>query len=295
MRGEIRMSDAVTGTIDRWTNAAGETFRRICWAAPEGADTLVVFVHGLGEHAGRYDRYVAHLLPLGAHIWGYDHRGHGESDGKRGDAEGLDQLAADLVEITAALRAETGSSKVVFVGHSMGSAVLGWQLTQREAPEGTVAVVMHAPPLKVSKTPMMHVKIGAGRLLNKIVPSLLMSNELDPRHISSVPEEVQRYLDDPLVHDRLSVRLGLGIIRGGEAILSGAARFAVPLLLVQGVEDGIASVSGSREFLAGVGSADKRMIELPGLRHETHHEAPDRVRELLGDVKQWIAERIGDE
>ena len=288
------MNEGVAGAIDRWTNAAGETFRRICWSSPADSDTLIVFVHGLGGHAGRYDRYVSHLLPLNAHIWGYDQRGHGESDGKRGDAEGLAHLAADLVEVTDALRSETGATRVVFIGHSMGAAVVSWQLTQGSVPEGMVAAVMSAPPLKVSKTAMMRVKIGAGRILNKVVPSLLMSNELDPRHISSVPEEVQRYLDDPLVHDRLSVRLGLSIIRGGELILASAGRVEVPLLLVQGVEDGIASVAGTREFHAAVGSVDKRIIELPGLRHETHHEAPDRVRVYLADVRQWIAERIGD-
>jgi alpha-beta hydrolase superfamily lysophospholipase len=285
------MASAVNGVTDSWANAAGLQFRRVCWHAPKQSDTLVIFVHGLGEHAGRYDRYAAHLESLGAHVWGYDHRGHGLSGGRMGDADGLGQLADDLGELTAALLAETGATTLVYIAHSMGSAVVGWQLTQGRRPPELVAVVLSAPPLKVEMTLAMRVKVTAGRLLNKIVPTLLMSNELDPAHISSIPAEVERYLADPLVHDRLSVRLGLSILRGGEKLLEDAAMITLPVLLVQGVEDGIATVGGTRDFYDRLGSEDKRLIELPGLRHEVHHEASDRVAALLADVRNWVQER----
>jgi acylglycerol lipase len=283
----------VQGRVDRWTNGAGESFRRICWASPEVSDTLIVIHHGLGEHAGRYERYVAHLEPLGAHVWGYDARGHGESDGPKGDALGLAQLAGDLSAMVAALQLETGASKLVLIGHSMGAAVVGWLLTQGGPPEGLVGVVLSAPPLKVAMTPAIRVKLLAGRVLNKFAPGLRLANELDSAHISSVPAEVERYLADPLVHDRLSVRLGLSIVRDGERVLRDAGRIGTPLLVVHGVDDGIATVEGARQLIAGAGSADKRLIELPGLRHETHHESPEQVEALLGTVRAWIAERVG--
>ena len=48
----------------------------------EPARGTIVLVHGLGEHVGRYAHVAAFLNARGWRVVGYDHRGHGRSDGR---------------------------------------------------------------------------------------------------------------------------------------------------------------------------------------------------------------------
>ena len=59
----------------------GETLAIHAWPlAPGGvARGVVVLVHGIGEHAGRYDAVAKRLNDWGFAVRGYDHFGHGRS------------------------------------------------------------------------------------------------------------------------------------------------------------------------------------------------------------------------
>src|SRR6185503_19265970 len=51
---------------------------------PDGPPrAALLLVHGLGEHCGRYQNVVDHLVPLGYAVYGLDHLGHGQSGGQR--------------------------------------------------------------------------------------------------------------------------------------------------------------------------------------------------------------------
>ena len=43
----------------------------------------VALVHGIGEHMGRYSHVVEVLVQRGYAVYSIDHRGHGESQGRR--------------------------------------------------------------------------------------------------------------------------------------------------------------------------------------------------------------------
>ncbi len=53
------------------------------WLPEAEADAVLLLVHGLGEHSGRYGNVVDHFVPLGYAVYGFDHVGHGKSEGPR--------------------------------------------------------------------------------------------------------------------------------------------------------------------------------------------------------------------
>jgi len=53
------------------------------WTLRSPARGLVLLVHGLGEHIGRYAALAQRLNEAGWDVAGYDHRGHGASGGAR--------------------------------------------------------------------------------------------------------------------------------------------------------------------------------------------------------------------
>jgi alpha-beta hydrolase superfamily lysophospholipase len=277
----------------------GETFHLRGWPSPVPTRTAIVVQHGLGEHGGRYATFARHLDdasstsgPFPAHLWTYDQRGHGESTGKRGDAAGLEGLAADLEALLPVLVERSGADRVVLYGHSMGGAAAGWYLTTRTSHPAVATVMLSAPPLFIAKTAAIRVKIAVGRLLARVAPSTTLGNEIPVTGISSDPSEVERYRTDPLVHDRLSARLGLSLLDDAPRIVERAAKITLPTLLWHGLDDPIVDVRGTRALYAGLGTDDKTLIELPGHRHECHHETPERVPSLFERIRSWLDLRL---
>jgi alpha-beta hydrolase superfamily lysophospholipase len=271
----------------------GETFVLRGWAAAAPTRTAIVVQHGLGEHGGRYATYARHLGEVPAHLWAFDARGHGETTGKRGDAAGLGALAADLEALLPAVIERAEADRVLLVGHSMGGAVVGRYLTSRTPHPAITAVCLSSPLVRVPQGAAVRLKTLAGRGLSRIAPTLTLPNGIDPRGISSDPHEVERYRTDPLVHDRLSIRLGLSLLDDPPGIVARAGAIGLPALLWHGLDDPIVDVRGTRELYEALGSSDKEMLELPGYRHESHHERPELAARLFERLRAWLAPRTG--
>ena len=102
----------------------------------------VVLTHGLGEYSGRYEHVAATLAGAGLRLWAYDLRGHGRSEGPRGDALNYGLLVEDLAQVVARVRRE---SEALFVmGHSLGGQITLSYLLQRGG-EGLRGAVITSP------------------------------------------------------------------------------------------------------------------------------------------------------
>lgn len=54
-----------------------------CWLPDTDTRAVLILVHGLAEHSGRYMNLVNSLVPQGFGVYALDHYGHGKSGGKR--------------------------------------------------------------------------------------------------------------------------------------------------------------------------------------------------------------------
>jgi alpha-beta hydrolase superfamily lysophospholipase len=115
--------------------------------------------------------------------------------------------------------------------------------------------------------------------------------QLDAKGVSRDPAVVQNYIDDPLVnHDQMSARMVAQLFRGMHKLRADAARITIPLLILHGDADTMASPEGSRFLFEHAGSADKALEIFPGLYHEIFNE-PERDA-LFGDVLEWCDNRL---
>ena len=260
-----------------------DVFRVLTWHADVASDVALVIHHGIGEHAGRYQALVDGLRPRPTVA--FDLRGHGHSSGRRGDADGLDGLADDFLGLFPELLAKVGATRAVVVGHSMGGAVVARILTHRAPPPSWAGVVLSAPALAVRRTPSMAVKERLGRAAKRLWPRLTLPTGLDASGISSDPAEVRRYADDPLNHDRISLRLADSLLRQGPDAVGRAERVELPLLVVHGEADPIIPLAGSRDFARG---ARGKLVTFPNGRHECHHEVPVVRFSLFQAVNRFV-------
>jgi alpha-beta hydrolase superfamily lysophospholipase len=121
-----------------------------------------------------------------------------------------------------------------------------------------------------------------------IKPDMQMANGLALDGLARDPEVIRAYTSDPLVHNKISVRLALDMLQAGEWALAHAAEFPLPLLLVHGSADKLTSAAASQEFAARV-RGDCTLKLWDGFYHETHNE-PEKGK-VLGFMVDWLQKR----
>jgi len=275
-------------TLSTYTAFDGENLALHDWPLSEGQALrgVVILVHGLGEHAGRYGRLAGRLNHWGFAVRGYDQYGHGESGGPRGalptDTRLLDDLA-DIVDSTRA-RMKPGTP-LILLGHSMGGLVVGRFVSLGLRP--VQGLVMSSPALDPGLNGLQKLLLAT---LPRIAPNLRVGNGLDAQYLSHDPAVAPAYLADPLCHDRISARLARFIADGGPATVACAAQWRVPTLLLYAGADRLVNPAGSRAFAAAAPRAVVESQGFEGLYHEIFNEL-DPVP-VLQRLRHWLELRF---
>lgn len=252
------------------------------WRPEDRARAVVCLVHGLGEHSGRYGHVAAHLNEAGYAVVAFDQRGHGRSGGPRGHSPSHTTTLDDIGLLLAEANARYPELQKHLYGHSLGGGmVINYALRRRPDIRSVIAT---SPALRQA-TPAPQWKTAFGKLLRDIRPEMQVSNGLDLSGISRDPEVIRAYRADPLVHDRVSARLGTDTLASGEWALVHAGEFPLPLLLIHGSADRITCPKASREFADHAGDCCTFVL-LDGCYHETHNE-PD-AHLALDAITGWL-------
>ena len=81
---------------------------------------VIVIVHGLCEHQGRYDYFAEKLHEAGIGTYRFDHRGHGRSEGEETFYSDFNELLDDTNVVVDMAIEENPDIPVFLLGHSMG-------------------------------------------------------------------------------------------------------------------------------------------------------------------------------
>lgn len=262
-------------------------------AAPaDEARAHLVLVHGFAEHRGRYAALVDELVEAGFAVHRFDLRGHGESEGRRGEVDSFDDYRGDLARVVADRIA--GGADYCLVAHSLGGLVaLDWLLDavpHEPAAHEPKALVLSSPFLAAALDvpPFAGAIAQVGSLL---FPRLTFDSGIEPEALSRDPEVVRAYRADPQVFERVSVRWYAEALEAQQRVLEGAGQLRVPCLLLLGTADDIADRHRAEDFFARAGSATKRLRVYPDFRHEVFNEVGRE--EVVGDLLAWLDEVLG--
>ncbi len=254
---------------------------------PEGKSKAVVcLIHGLGEHSGRYAHLGNFLTRHHYALLAFDLPGHGKSEGQRGHVESMKVFEKDISLFLNQASQRHPDLPLFLYGHSLGGTlVLDYPYTTSIKLAGVIAT---GPLLRPGFEPPAW-KITLGKVMSRLLPTFSMANEIERPALSRDPNVVEAYNTDPLVHDRLSARLGIDMLETGSALMERAADFPFPLLLMHGGVDRITSPQASREFAEKAG--DRCTLKIwDGCYHEIHNEPEkDQVFQFLLD---WMEKRL---
>ena len=275
-------------TLRSFTAHDGSNLAVVDWPLPSGAPSrgLVVIVHGLGEHAGRYDHVAERLNSWGFAVRSYDQHGHGESDGKPGALPSDTFLLDNLAELLDTSRRRMDPRlPLVLMGHSLGGLVAARlvSLNLRQVD----GLVLSSPALDAGMNAFQKLLVS---VLPRLAPDLRVGNGLDAQYLSHDAGVVQAYRDDPMVHDRISARLARFIADAGPAVLASAPQWRVPTLLLYAGADHLVNPEGSRAFAAAAPPGVVSAHCFEGLYHEIFNEV-DREA-VFERLKGWIDARF---
>lgn len=276
---------AATGRIAEGFLAASDGrrlfYRR--WQADSPARAVCLLVHGLAEHSGRYAHLAEHLAGRRFSVWALDHRGHGRSEGRRGDCRGLDELVQDLHRLVEAAARQEPALPRLMIGHSLGGLIA---LTYAVGhPRQIRAVAASSPSLRLAH-PTDPVTVFVVTNVAKLLPTAPFRNGVNPRLLSHDPKVVQGYIRDPLVHRVLTARCAVALRDAMRDSLRLAAELSIPCLILQAGADEICDPAAAAEFARSCSNGLATFRRYDGLYHELFNEVEkERVME---DLCQWL-------
>jgi alpha-beta hydrolase superfamily lysophospholipase len=268
-------SDGQTLAVQDWLPSQGEPVRG-----------LVLIVHGLGEHAGRYDALAHRLNAWGFAVRGYDQLGHGESAGVRGGLPTDTRLLEDLADVVDDTRSRMAADvPLIVLGHSLGGLVAARMVALQMRP--VEALVLSSPALDAGLNAFQKMLLA---VLPRFLPDLRVGNGLNPMYLSHDPDVLRAYRSDRLVHDRISARLARFMADAGPATLAQAAQWTVPTLLLYAGDDHLVNPAGSRRFAQVAPKQVVSSVCFENLYHEIFNER--EAGPVFGSLRRWLEQRF---
>ncbi|MEG0156613.1 MAG: alpha/beta hydrolase [Anaerovoracaceae bacterium] len=234
---------------------------------------VVCLVHGIGEHAGRYDRMAGFFHEKNIALVSMDLRGHGKSMGKRGDCSPRSAVREDVSALIDYAKKTYPGVPVVLYGHSMGGNIVLDYRSQGEYNGALTAYVVSAPWITLVNKPSKPL-YQVVKLLSKIMPKTQITSPVEEADLGN-PISVGAYKADPLVHDKITARCAVEGFEIGEKLHLGCNEDNgraknIPMLLMHGDADKICSVEGSRALAAAEGELCQ-YLQWEGYFHEIHN------------------------
>jgi alpha-beta hydrolase superfamily lysophospholipase len=272
---------------DNFDGARGERIYCQCWQPDEPARAWVLLVHGAGEHSGRYEKLAERFTARGYAVAALDHPNHGRSGGRYGHVDRFDDFLSTLGIFHRRARADFPGLPVFLLGHSMGGLISSLYLLQHQA--DFRGCVLSGPAIKTDIEPGK-LQMLLIRFLSAAAPTFGVL-QLDAKGVSRDPAEVEKYVSDPLVnHGKMTARKVSELFRAMNHIQQHAGEIELPILLLHGEADSMASAQGSRYLFENVGSEDKTLKIYPGLYHEIFNE-PERDQ-VITDALDWCDRQL---
>jgi alpha-beta hydrolase superfamily lysophospholipase len=174
--------------------------------------------------------------------------------------------------------------EVIPVGHSFGGAALLSTVLADKLPS-TKRFIVSSPALRL-KVPVPAWKLALGKATSKVVPKLTLDNEVDPKMLSRLPEVVEAYRTDPLVHNKISSRMYAEWGAACRRIFEHSAEIKVPFLILAGTDDRLIDPQGSSELHRQTASVSELKL-LEGRYHEPFNDLDNE--EVFAMIAAWLS------
>ncbi|NNF16858.1 MAG: alpha/beta hydrolase [Gammaproteobacteria bacterium] len=275
--------DSSDGTFQ----TAGQEIYYRCWQPHARPRAVILLVHGLAEHCGRYEPLARRMMQENIAVCALDLPGHGQSSGAPCHIQKFEQLHNSVSELRNRLAQWYPKAPVFLLGHSMGGLIATGILLRHQ--DRYAGCILSGPAVRSPLQPPL-LQLLVVRLLSVVAPRARVLG-LDPAGVSRDPAVVKNYIADPLNYSgKVTARLVTELFSHMQQALDGAPSITLPLLILHGGADSMTAPSGSTQLHDSATSSDKTLKIYDGLYHEIFNE-PEGPQ-ILNEVAQWIIARL---
>ncbi|MBM7048278.1 MULTISPECIES: alpha/beta fold hydrolase [Rhizobium] len=273
---------------------------------------ILLISHGLAEHSRRYAAFAETMAAHGFHVYAHDHRGHGETIaadapiGRFARRNGVGQVISDVLAMRELAATAHPDLPIILFGHSMGGlislnavvthpdkfdAVTVWNSNFNPGLAGRAAqlILKTERMFKGSDVPSGPLPKLTFGTWGKSIPN--RRTEFD--WLSRVPEQVDKYIADPLCGFDASVSLWLDIFelsfRAPQKTYLDRLRRDMPIHLTGGGKDPATdkgkAISWLSNHLKSAGFSHITTAIHPDMRHETLNEIG--AAQAISDFADW--------
>lgn len=256
------------------------------WENPNAKGTII-FTHGHGEHSGSYSRLIKAFENDSWNFYGWDLRGHGKSDGRRGFAEHFDDYCRDyklFLDMVLKDPKVAGKGPVILLCHSMGGLVELKTLIRN--PDLKYDGFVASSPLLGLAMAVPQIKAKAAGILSKLLPQLTLGNEINNSMLTSDPEVIREFEQDSLRHTRMSSGVFIGMLESWEYVRPRANELKKPALFLLPEHDPVCSTPESKTFFEKMSSTRKEIYIFPNAKHELFNDVMRNT--VFADLKKFL-------
>jgi alpha-beta hydrolase superfamily lysophospholipase len=246
---------------------------------------IVVIVHGLCEHLGRYDYVTQKFNEFGYGVYRFDNRGHGKSGGERGYIDNFQYFIDDTDQIVKVCIEENPGLPVFMLGHSMGgyiSAAYGCKYAGKL--KGQIlsgAAVIDLPIFEDLKKDNIFENYPRQKSPNALSKLICRDSRV-----------VEDYENDPLVLKETNLKLlGEVFVKGTKWLMDSIKEYKYPCLILHGGNDQIVINEASKWMYEHINSNDKFLKIYEECYHEILNEKDEKDM-VIEDIHKWMEHRL---
>lgn len=254
------------------------------------ADAWVIVTHGVGEHRGRHKYWLSDDFK-NYNIALYDLRGHGESEGERGNVKDFDDYLKDIDSVTDYLAAEQGMKKFYLFGHSMGGLITArWIQLRKNRALYPVKTILSAPGagtvgilgIITSSIPALIYKKLA------TLPSMPLGGMLDLTKLSHNPQVYKDYVSDPKNILKVHSHLYFDLLNKAKDTFGRPLNPRTPLMTIMGSEDGVVSTDLVKSYFDRY-EPQAKFVLVKDAYHELYMETEEYFRQFADSIKSFFS------
>ena len=249
---------------------------------------IILITHGLGEHSECYQRLVDGLSVLNINIYGWDLRGHGRSEGKRGVSLDFLDFCKDLKILLKHVKERQPELPLFLLGHSMGGLICNRALLAFKEVKAEGLIL--SSPLCHPIINVHRLKLAGGKLLAKWLPDVALKTQINYKQLTRDRDVMNEYMHDHLRHDKINPQLFFDMIHHCQHLLEHASQIQLPVIVLQAGQDALVSVEATQSYFEKITSKDKTLKLYEGYYHEIFNDIGRQA--VYADIMAWIKNKL---
>ncbi|MHA1984604.1 MAG: alpha/beta hydrolase [Candidatus Hodarchaeales archaeon] len=242
------------------------------WSPDSSTNTAILILHGITAYSEPYSEIAELLMRTGYQVFGLDLRGHGLSDGNRGDYPSKKHLLSDLKVTIETFKSEYDN--LIILGHSLG-IVTGMEILNN-FPDMIDGIIFLSGARQVR--PGAYPKKSRLRTIKIILFSIIAPK----KPVIKYYREGMVGLDDPLFNFKYSLRF-LRVLDSRKMEMP--EKIKIPLLFGLGDQDELFSVDDAKSFFEEFPAKEKEFFIIEGAKHA---EFPETIKDSR--LISWLQE-----